>query len=213
VADQPQCLDAFEARLERVLSGFGDAAVRPFDAFAIADQSVVAERRRESRRQWTLLSVAALVSLVSLLVLAALASLIGGPQPMPDRLGVEPRPTQTTATGQDVPPQNVDLMGTWVRSDRPGVALVITASSVRVVDDNGSIRIEDSISIGSGVFTLMEGPLATAECSTYPIVQYVFRLNPTHNGFFALPYNGRGSDPCELRADTFTATWALRSRP
>lgn len=101
-------LAAFDARLERVLTAYGDTAVRPVDAFAIAERSILLERRRQVRRPWTLLAAAALVSLLALL---AAAALVGGGKPLFDWLTLAPRPSTTDG------PITV-LQGTWMGSPR-----------------------------------------------------------------------------------------------
>lgn len=123
--------DLFDARLERVLTAFGDTAVRAIDPLAIAGQSILLERRRAARRPWAWLAVAATVALLGLLAVAALGG--GGRTLLSELFGPSPRPTPEASdvSGDAVPSV---LQGRWMGSPRTIGALSASAGTYLAIN-------------------------------------------------------------------------------
>jgi hypothetical protein len=218
VAESP-LLIGFDARLERVLTAYGDAAVRPVDAVRIAETAVLIERRRQVRRPWTLLAAAALLLMATL----AAAALMGGSGPNPfDWLGLGPRassaPTARPTIAPGIPPA---LQGIWMGSPRaigdfePSAGTFLSFDGDRLCISGRSYAQDCSIMLSTISIDASELRLVTRPggqgCGADLVGRYRWHLSPGEDtltiGPPPLPAATRNSDACAARAEGVSGTW------
>jgi hypothetical protein len=217
VADQARLAAAFDARMERVLTAYGEVAVRPIDAVAIAEASILIERRRRVRRPWTWLAAAAVIALLTMLVVAALA---GGRPSVLDWLGLGPRPSPA----QTQSPLLAKLQGTWMGSPRAIDTFAASAGTQLVINDGVlcitgrsypqgcTIALSDLSVVADRKLRLVTRPGAQGRdailgrdgaCQATDVGTYTWQLSPGDDRLTILAE----ADGCQRRAQGIAGTW------
>lgn len=136
---------AFETRLERVLRGYAQTAVRPIDAVALAEDAI-AGAVRPARigglgwrpASWPAIRVVLVAALLLVVAIATVWLLGAGTSRRPSLVDVDPSPTTGDVTSGPLP---VALAGPWI-ADRPASLSFSGASGAPrmslFVDGNGA---------------------------------------------------------------------------
>jgi hypothetical protein len=201
---------AFDTRLERVLTAYGDTAVKPVDALAIADRAVLLDRRRANHRSWTWLAAAAVVTLLALLALAALG---GGGRSLLNWLATGPLPSTPGPTAT-VGVATANPQGQWMGSPRTIGVFQPSAGTYLAIDDarlcvggrsysQGCLVLQSAATVPTGGELRLTAQAGGLGCAPGQVGTYRFRLSP---GGGRLTIESI-ADECAARIDGVVGTW------